>query len=202
MRLRLLATFLLSLLSLCPAVVAAQDGAPASQAPLGQFAGLRVAVIPAQLWRADSIGWSRDTSWVALRSELDSILGATLRERGLGTRWAYADDVVRAARRNPLYTNDPTAIGVGRWRSAVPKSGDALPPLVADNLRGLTAVGDARYALIPVELRGAGDGAVLRLVLADTRTRTVTWAADVAAPPGAEMLSSLAQRIADLFVDP
>lgn len=198
MRLRLL----VSLLCALPAALAAQESATPPQAALAQFAALRVAVIPAQLWQADTVGWSRDTSWVALRTQLDSVLGQTLRERGLGSRWAYAGDVVRAAKRNPLYTSDPTAIGVGRWRSALPKPGDNLPALAADNLRTLTAVGDARYALIPAELRGAGDGVVLRLVLADTRSRTVTWAADIAAAGGPAMMESLAQRIADLFVDP
>jgi hypothetical protein len=40
-----------------------------------------------------------------------------------------------------------------------------VPEVVADNLRPITALGDTRYALIPVELRIEGDVAILRLLL-------------------------------------
>ena len=81
-------------------------------------------------------------------------------------------------------------------------TGTELPQLLADNLRTLTALGDARYALIPVELRVQGEGVVLRLVMADTRARAFVWVGDLAAPGGAGMVSHLATRVANLIVEP
>lgn len=192
---------LLSLAALS-AVAGAQEPAPAGSPPLAPFAALRVAVTPVQFWRPDSVGWSAGADGATLRAAVDSLIGETLRERGLGARWAYAADVERSARRNPLYASDPRAIGVGRWRTAPPKVGDALPPVVADNLRSITALGDTRHALIPVELRGEGELAILRLVLVDTRTRTVVWGADIGTVGGAATAAALADRLADLIIEP
>jgi hypothetical protein len=180
----------------------AQESAPVAQPPLASFAAMRVAVVPAQLWHADTIGWSRDAQWSVLRPQLDSAISQTLRDGGLGAKWAYAGDVVRSARRNPLYSKDPATLGVGRWRNELPKPGDDLATLLADNLRSVSALGDTRHALIPVELRGDGDMARLRVVLADTRTRSVVWAADLRAPAGPEVLAALAQQLAALIVEP
>ncbi|MEX2182094.1 MAG: hypothetical protein WD771_08630 [Gemmatimonadaceae bacterium] len=190
------------------ALFSAACAAPAQEAPapagppLAPFAAMRLAVVPAQLWRADTIGWSREANWAELRLALDAAIEAELRARGLGSRWAYAADVVRTARRNPIYSTDPYALGVGRWRSTPPKVGDGVPEVVADNLRPITALGDTRYALIPVELRVEGDLAILRLVLADTRARSIVWAGDFGVPGGAGAVAALAVRIADLVVEP
>lgn len=191
---------LLSLL-FTPLVAGAQDVAPMER-PLATFAAQRVAVTPVQFWRGDSTGWSAATDGQALRAQLDSAIAQEFRARGMGTRWAFAGDVVRGARRNPTLRADPTSLGAGRWRSQAPTPGDALPPLVADNLRTVSALGDTRYALIPVELRGQGGDAVLRLVIADTRLRTVVWTADLMAVGAHEAAANMATRLADLFVDP
>lgn len=184
-----------------PLVAGAQDAAPSGR-PLATFAAQRVAVTPVQFWRADSAGWSVALDGQALRAQLDSAIAQEFRARGMGSRWAYAGDVVRSARRNPTLRADPASLGAGRWRSQAPSPGEALPPLVADNLRTVSALGDTRYALIPVELRGHGGDAVLRLVIADTRLRTVVWTADVTAVGAADAVPNIATRVADLFVDP
>ena len=170
--------------------------------PLASFAAMRVAVVPAQLWQADTIGWSKDATWSRLRPQLDSAITQALRDGGLGTKWAYAPDVVRSARRNPMYASDPSILGVGRWRGLLPKPGDDVAPLVADNLRSISALGDTRHALIPVELRGVGEFVQLRVVLVDTRTRGVVWAADLRAPAGPTMLTALAGQLAALIIEP
>jgi hypothetical protein len=186
-----------------PVILGAQEqvAAPAGP-PLGAFAAERVAIVPLQYWRADTSGWSASIVGARIRPQVDSVIAESFRDRGMGTRWSYAADAIRGARRNPTYSSDPTSLGVGRWRSTPPAVGDALPALVADNLRLITALGDTRYALIPVELRAEGGTAVLRLVLADTRLRTVVWLSDVAvlAPEG--MLAALGARVADLVLDP
>ncbi len=188
-------------LCLLPAAGAAQDAAPAER-PLATFAAQRVAVTPVQYWRADSTGWSVAADGEALRSGLDSAITREFRDRGMGARWAFAGDVVRSARRNPTLRADPTALGAGRWRNQPPKPGDAVPQLVADNLRTVTALGDTRYALIPVELRGSAELAVLRIIIADTRMRTVVWAADLVAEGDRDAAAKLAAHLADLVVDP
>lgn len=189
-----------------PLSLGAQDASSSAPAvggpPLASFAAMRVAIVPIQLFRADTAGWSTEVTWTALRGAVDSMIGETLRERGMGTRWAYATDVVRSARRNPTYATDPYALGVGRWRSVPPKIGEDLPALVADNLRPLAALGDTRYALIPVELRVEADAVIVRLVLADTRLRAILWVADVGVTAGRDFAPKLAGRIADLIVEP
>lgn len=196
--------------ALLPAAALAQASPPAAPAqpagpvgpPLAQFAAMRVAILPVQFWRADSTGWSVGTSWAAYRLQVDSAIADAMRERGMGTRWVYGPDVARSARRNPSLNSDPFGLGVGRWRSLPPEIGDDLSSLVADNLRLVTALGDTRYALIPVELRIVGDGAILRLVLADTRVRQVVWVGDISVASSRDMLPALGARVADLIVEP
>ena len=191
-------------LSLLAAPVAAQEKPTAPVGPpLAPFAAMRVALMPAQAFKADSAGgWSKDVNWATMRLALDSAITAELLDRGLGRKWAYAADVARTAKRNPTYASDPYALGVGRLRGVELKGGTELPALLADNLRTLTALGDTRYALIPVELAARADGVVLRLVLADTRTRSLVWAGDLLSPAGDAMLAGLATRVANLILEP
>ena len=169
---------------------------------LGPFADSRVALVPAQLWRADTSAWSKVVVWGTLRLALDSAITDELQARGLGRRWAYPADVVRSAKRNPTYASDPYSLGVARWRGLAPKAGEVMPSVLADNLRPLTALGDTRFALIPVELRADGGSVVLRLVMVDTRGRTVFWAGDLLSPAGEKMIADLAVRVADLIIEP
>lgn len=192
-----------AILMLLPGATSAQEKqAPVVGPPLSPFTAMRVAIVPAQLWHADSAGWSRGVSWATTRLELDSAIAAVLQERGLARKWAYAADVVRSAKRNPTYASDPYALGVTRLRGGELKSGTEVPQLLADNLRTVTALGDTRFALIPVELRAQGEGVVLRLVMVDTRTRNLVWAGDLLAPGGAQMIARLATRVADLIIEP
>lgn len=193
----------LALLLLAPALLAAQEDEPvAPQAPLAQFAAQRVAVMPLQYWRPDTAGWSAAIGNAEGLAAADSAITAGLRDAGLGNRWAYAADVRRIARRNTLYASDPSAIGVARWRNAPPTAGSALPSLVADNLRMLTALGDTRYALIPVEVRGVGELAMLRLVLVDSRSRNVLWVGEIGLPGAPELWEAMAQALATLVTEP
>jgi len=194
--------FLASLALLATPLVLAAQGVAAAARPLAAFASERLAVTPVQFWRADSAGWSLSADGTQLRAQVDSAIAREFRARGMSARWAFAGDVVRSARRNPTLRSDPTALGAGAWRRAMPEVGDAVPPSVADNLRTVTALGDTRYALIPVELRGQGDEAVLRLVVTDTRARSVVWAADLTASGRGDAAAALAARLADLVVDP
>jgi hypothetical protein len=170
--------------------------------PLGGFTAMKVSITPVQTWNPDSAGWSRSVVWATTRLALDSALQAELEDRGLAKKWAYASDMVRTARRNPTYAGDPYSLGVARLRTAELKVGMAIPQLMADNLRPFTALNDTRYALIPVSLRVEGEGVILRIVLVDTRSRTLTWAGELVSPGGARMVPELATRIANLIIEP
>lgn len=209
MTFRLRSALLLALLpvALLPSVARAQEVAAAAAVgpPLAPFAAQRVAVVPVQFFRADTSGWSKGVDWASLRLAFDSTVAALLTESGLGKRWVYAPDVVRSAKRNPTYATDPYALGAGRWRTMVPKPGDQMPMVVADNIRPLTALGDTRFALVPLELRGDGADAVLRLVIVDTRGRTVIWTADMRLKAAAELKAvtdQLAAGVAALVIEP
>jgi hypothetical protein len=85
-------------------------------------------------------------------------------------------------------------------------------------MRSLVALTDARFALIPVELRFeavppsasvdvGSRRAILRLVLVDARLAEIQWTGDVAvdvhAPPTSAVIAGdLARRLADLLVAP
>lgn len=192
-----------ALLMLLPSAARAQEKQPVvAGPPLSPFTAMRVAIVPMQLWHADSLGWSHEVTWATTRLALDSAVAAVLQERGLGRKWDYAGDVARAAKRNPTYAADPYALGVGRLRGVELKTGGDIPPQLADNLRTVTALGDTRYALIPVELRAQGGNVVLRLVMVDTRTRNLVWAGELLSPGGVAMVAGIATRLADLIIEP
>lgn len=192
----------LLLVSLAGPAAGQESPAVPAGPPLAGFTAMKVSIAPVQLWKADTVGWSRDVNWAQTRLAIDSTIQALLEERGLGRKWAYAADMVRSARRNPTYASDPYALGAARLRSGELKAGAAIPQMMADNLRPFTAIGDTRYALIPVELRAQGTDVVLRLVLVDTRSRSLTWAGDLLAPGGARMVDEVATRVANLIIDP
>lgn len=188
------------------AAQATTPGAQQAPQPLAAFGAQRVSVMPVQFLRADSAAPVRAPDWTRARKELDDSLGAAIAERGIGRKWAYAADIDRMARRNATYASDPYALGAGGLRDRTLKPEDRLSVVLANNLRALIALGDSRYALIPVELSfarsGAESRAMLRLVLVDGRAGQVVWAGDVAGSAGAAFgaasVGALAQRVADL----
>ena len=204
----------LTLSALLVANVAGDAGAqrpkPVPQPPLAQFISQRIIVLPVQLLRADTGAFVNATTWEAFRRELDDSIGSAIATRGLGRQWSYAADVARSARRNAAYTSDPYSLGVQQIRGLALKSGDKLPPLFASNLRALIALGDTRYALLPIEVvfqRSEGlQRAALRLALVDGRGGLFVWLGEVASDPAPALtpaiIASLAARVADLVVAP
>jgi hypothetical protein len=206
----------LAVLALAACGRAAPEPSPAPTAelpPLNGFAAQRVAVLPTQRLRpVDTLAWGGALpAGRGYLVALDSALAAQLAGRGLGTAGALAADVERAARRNVAHAPDPRALAVNALlprRAAPPED---LPEPLASQLRTLVALTDARYALVPVELRfeKAADGAgraVLRVALLDARASTVTWSGDVAGDSSATLSAALAAspaaRRADLSAAP
>lgn len=194
----------------------AQQGKPApgvkAPPPLAPMASQHVLVLPAQLFRADTGAWIGLRDWEKFRHELDDSIGSILASRGLGRSWKYASDVARIAKRNPDYVNDPYSMGAQALRAVQFKIGDALPQPFVSNLRTLIAIGDARYALVPIEVwfakRGDEQIAVIKLGLADGQAGTIEWLGEVGTDPVAsptlppDLINTLATKIANLVVAP
>jgi hypothetical protein len=206
-----LATVLLACAATAAATAAAAQR-PKPLPPLAPYVAERIIVLPVQLMRPDSGGWLDAARWGAFRKELDDSIGSAIAERGLGKKWAYAADVVKSAKRNAAYTSDPYSLGVQPMRGVPLKTGDKLPTLFNSNLRTLIALGDTRYALVPIELAffSIKDSnqrlAALRLALVDGRGGVYVWVGDVRSDPATTLtpavISSLAARVADLVQAP
>ena len=197
---------LFALFALFSAVPVAASWAQTGEPPLAPFAAQRVSVLPVQFLRGDTAAPVSQAQWAVVRSQLDDSIGTAIFERGVGNKWAYAADLARLAKRNTGYVSDPATLGAGSLRNRALRADDQAPTVLLNNLRPLIALGDSRYALIPIELAFAGKGpdmqAVLRLVLLDGRGGKLIWFADLTVPAASEFSSAqigaLAQRVADL----
>ena len=184
-----------------PAGTAAVGEAPAPTRPLAVVAAQRVVVTPVQRVVGDgTLGFDA--------AALDAELAFALGERGLGARWTAADAARRMARQNPTFTGDPGAVDFGVAR---PKAGDDLQEPAASQLRALAALADARYVVVPGEVRadttGGAARAVLRVTLVDTRRQQVLWTGEtegvpLAAVPAPARAARVAARFVDLIAAP
>ena len=207
------------LLTACRGPQPAEAPSPDPVAPVRPFAALtaqQVVVTPTHSLReTDALGWTKQVprSRELLRA-LDDAVQKELAERGITRQWIFPADLVRAARANPSYGQDPYALAAGPLRVGdIPPGTPVGSPLVMQ-LRTMVALQEnARAVLLPVELRferdtAAGRGvAVLRLALLDGRLGEVRWMGDVrseSTPSFARdvLLRSVAARFADLITAP
>ena len=160
---------------------------------------------------SDSAGWSEQAgATVPYLRELDREIAAALERRGLGSNWVLADRIIDVARRNRSMVADPAMLAAERFRGGRLTVGSMVADPLASQLRSLTALADARLALMPVELRleahPAGARPVLRVVLVDTRTSMIRFAGELEGEPSAALpptlRSTMAERVADLFAAP
>ncbi|MFL5577342.1 MAG: hypothetical protein ACJ79S_15395 [Gemmatimonadaceae bacterium] len=208
------------------AAPASGDGsrpAPAA-APLAAVAGERIVLVPAQRLRdAGALGWLAEAgSPATYLANLDDEIAFALADRGVGRGWVMPRDVVRSARRNPTFATDPHALGVAPLLpgARAPRGGEPLAEPLASELRTVVALGDARYVLVPVELRfervaapasaggitapgaaAASGRAILRLALVDARAAKVRWSGDVASDPAPRLSPALAAGVAGRVAD-
>ncbi len=181
---------------------------PQAQPPLASFASQRLILLPVQMLRADSGSFVTMPMWAEFRKTLDDSVAAAISDRGIGKGWGYAADVLRQAKRNAAYVGDPYALGAQPLRGQLYKPNDHIPDVMSNNLRGLIALGDTRYALVPIELVIQRDGprqrAVLRLALIDGRSGLFMWVGEAASDPMTALtpalINTLAARVADLVV--
>jgi hypothetical protein len=185
--------------------VAAQGASRGALAPLASDA---LIVLPVQSLRVSVPEWSEKVGDPrAYLSTVDDEIAFAVRDRGVKGQWAFPGDLARSAKRNPGYTADPYNLAVD---ALVPVERDAekiIGEPLAGQLRAFAGIFNARYALVPVELRlvpdPSGGRATLHVVVVDTRAARLTWKADV---PGdgvrnftPAVAAGIAGRVADLF---
>jgi hypothetical protein len=175
---------------------------------LATLANDALVVLPVQSLRSSVPAWSDKVGdQRAYLSKVDDEIAFAVRESGVKGQWAFAADLARAARRNPGYTADPYAIAVDAIGPAERDPDRMIAEPLAGQLRAFTGLFNARYALVPTELRFVpdveGGAAVLHVVLVDTRAAHLAWKGDV---PGdgtrnftPAVAAGLASRVADLF---
>jgi hypothetical protein len=188
---------------------AAETPAPVVSHPLAALAGQRVIVAPTYRMReTDPMGWTAQIprSREYLRS-LDEAIESELDQRGLKSLWVFPPALVRSMRGSPTYAVDPHALAADPLRSPQVAAGAKIGDPLVTQLRTMIALHDARFVLLPVDLRferdAAGQGlAVLRVDLIDGRLGEVRWVGEVRSDPAASLspalLASLAEHFADL----
>ncbi len=195
---------------------AAETGAapqPPAARPLAALATQAVALLPSQyLRRGDSTSVASTLGPAPqLLASLDSAIAAELAARGTARQWVMADALARSAKRNPAFISDPHALSAESLRAGVRRTHPRLGEPLASQMRSTVALTEARYGLIPVELRfepmpAGATRAILRIVLVDARLAEIQWTGDVSAevatPTTVAIVGSLAARVADLLVAP
>ena len=196
-----------------PKPAAEPGAAPQPARPLAALATQPVALLPAQYLRVGDSASLRDALGPTrpFLSALDSAIARELAVRATATSWIMADALARSAKRNPAFTSDPHALSAESLRSGVRRTNPRLGEPLASQMRSLVALTEARYGLIPVEVRfepraAGGARPILRLVLVDARLAEIIWSGDVsievATPATAPVVEGLARRVADLLVAP
>ena len=195
------------------------ETAPQAARPLAALATQPVALLPAQYLRVGDSASLRDALGSARQflSALDSAIVAELGVRATATPWIMPEALTRSAKRNPAFTSDPHALSAESLRSGVRRSNPRLGEPLASQIRSLVALTEARFGLIPAEIRfesipgsatdRVGTRAILRLVVVDARLAEIRWSGDVVAevsspPTTAAIVGGLARRVADLLVAP
>lgn len=199
----------------CGGKAAAGTPAPVPAAPqsLAGLAGEQVIVLPTRFLRNPDSAWSGTLDdRRKLLASVDSALQAAVRERGAAPRWTWSDELTRLARRNAAYVPNPHDVAAEPLRLPMRRgrNPDMLTDPLRSQLRSLAALRDARYALVPVELRlesrGGGTGrAVLHLALVDTRLAQPTWMGDISMDVPVltpALAAGLGERFADLIAAP
>jgi hypothetical protein len=193
---------------------ASQEAAPLPAArPLAALAAQPILLLPLQaVYPADSLGWYASIADEgAFRRRVDDEMAFALKSRGATPQWIMPETVARAVRRNPGFASDPYTLSAAALAPGVALRDGAVPDPLASQLRSLVALGDARFTLVPVDVRflKAGDGGVasMRVALVDARASRLRGTFDVRTDTAASfsepaIATSLAEKFADLIAAP
>ncbi|MGI8509968.1 MAG: hypothetical protein ACR2MQ_11645 [Gemmatimonadaceae bacterium] len=183
----------------------AQKTVPAR--PLERLAAEHMLVLPVQYMTfSDSMGWSAMApSSREYLATMDDEITFALSERGLGTQWKFAADISRSAARNFGYAPDPHALAANQLRSGAKSDAWQLSEPLASQLRSLAALTEARYVMVPVEVRTTGGRstgrATLHVVVIDARRSQVQWAGDVTGMQTTKFSPAIAADIGSRLAD-
>jgi hypothetical protein len=139
---------------------------------------------------------------------VDDEIAFAIRERTFKGKWAFPADLARSARRNPGYAVDPYSVTLDPLAPVERDPDKIIAEPLAGQLRAFAGLFNARYALVPVEMRVAPDAsgggrATIHVVVVDTRAAKITWkgdvSGDVARSFSPAIAAGLAGRVADLF---
>jgi len=176
------------------------------------YAAQPLMVLPAQAIRTDdSLGWvTAPADRPALLTEVDSSLETAFRARGLTPAWDMVSDLARTARRNPVHVPRPADIrAADAVRVLERRRDDDIPEPVASQLRVYAGFLDARYALVPAEVRfergefADAGRAILRVAILDVRGSKLVFIGDIVGTDAGDAptaILNLGRRLADLIV--
>jgi len=153
------------------------------------------------------MGWASKAGGRSFLAQIDSALEAAARDRNLVTSWILPGDLARTARRNPLYAVNPADIRAGDAVRVLERRRDEnIPEPVASQLRTLAGFHDARYALIPAEVRFEPGGvtgsgrAVLRIAVLDVRGSRLAFIGDVLGTVGTDFTPAMGGELVQRFM--
>jgi hypothetical protein len=188
------------------------DSGPVDQRPFSAFATQQIIVTPTAHVRAgDSLGWVQGMGGTRqVARQMDSSLATVLNNRGLASKWVLPAALQRSFERNRSYAADPYQLGIQPLRVSSFVSGSKYGEPLSSQLRTMIALeSEARFVLVPVELRFEKEDtrmrAVLRLVFLDPRLAEAKWVGEVKGALVADpalALAIVANLVADLFVAP
>jgi hypothetical protein len=186
-----------------------------SKQVLAVYAPQRIVVVPVGAVRvADTtIAWVAQLGGArATARRLDTSIVAVLDARGLSSRWVLPAELRRVYERNRAYAADPYQLVWEPVRSPRFKTGERYGEPLSSQLRTMIALHeDARYVLLPIELRferarggvGVAGRGVLRAALVDARLTQALWVGDVHGDFSSDhtaAIASVAAKLIDLFV--
>ena len=159
---------------------------PPSATPLAGMIGRQMLVLPAQFLSVTNAGggWDIVPAGASLLPILDEEITDAFRKRGVKSNWTFGREIAEASLRNGGITGNPRELAAQGIRRVKP--GDTpLPEPLASEIRGIVALTNARYVVLPLEVnvdtRGGERKGSVRLLLIDSRTARVTWSEDVIA---------------------
>ena len=176
--------------------------------PLAEFASRPLALIPVQaLGARDTIGFAAQIGNVgAFLSSIDDEIAFALAQRRTARQWQMPAVLARRMKNNGPYGIDVYDMGAGPLGDPRLKNDVPLPDPLASNLRSLVALGgEARYAIIPVELTFAGSRtaarALLKIALVDARSSQLVWIGIIASEPVSRVSPAIPASLGASFAD-
>ncbi|MES1259118.1 MAG: hypothetical protein ABUL71_00890 [Gemmatimonadota bacterium] len=197
------------LLTTCVAAgPASAQGTPKGQKPLpapalllAPLSGQPIPVLPLTYIVSDSGIAGLPAARVAQLAWVDSVLAEVLQARGPEATWVFPPELRRVAKRGAGVVGNPDRMTQAVMRfSNVTK----VPDPLLSNLRGLIAMTNSRYVMIPAMFRitrsPEGVKVEATLVLVDARSGAIPWrSSPVATAPTAA--AALAATIAHILPD-